>query len=443
MYRDDMARRRLQQNGELTRAGGYWWLRWHEDHINADGECKRGWSRRVCIGSCDGLGAFTKKQAQRTAWENFLSRLDQNNRTPQSIMTVRQFVERKFVPEHVVYLKRAGKDHYQSQLPFVLNGVPDKKGARGGKTRFKPGEEPPALTRRFGIGDMRLRDVRREDAQRLVGTMLDRGYSVQAAKHVKTVISAIYTHAQEEDWFSGKNPAQGVKLPEMVRATPHALSFDQLSGLLSVLTAMVRIMVFMASLTSMNIAEICGLRWKRLNLTASPIIMDAELLPPFTAAVREQYYKGEYGSEKAKARRRNVPLPVWLVTALVELKKRDRSVGPEDPVFAGATGKPVCENAIVQRHLKPAGEKLNMPWLSWHDLRRTFATLADAEKISIGERKELMGHARAEQTLAYTHTPNEQARSVLEALSDKLVKAAHLDTPKEQKVIPINKASGQ
>ena len=125
VYRDDMARRRLQQNGELTRAGGYWWLRWHEDHINADGECKRGWSRRVCIGPCDGPGAFTKKQAQRMAWENFLSRLDQNNRTPQSIMTVRQFVERKFVPEHVVYLKRAGKDHYQSQLPFVLGGVPD------------------------------------------------------------------------------------------------------------------------------------------------------------------------------------------------------------------------------------------------------------------------------------------------------------------------------
>jgi len=61
-----------------------------------------------------------------------------------------------------------------------------------------------------------------------------------------------------EDWFSGRNPAQGVRLPEMVRATPHALSFDQLSNLLPVLTPRVRAMVFMASLTSMNIAEICG-----------------------------------------------------------------------------------------------------------------------------------------------------------------------------------------
>ena len=84
----------------------------------------------------------------------------------------------------------------------------------------------------------------------------------------------------------------------------------------------------------MNIAEICGLRWKRMNLSAEATVMDADLLPPFTAAVREQYYKGEYGPEKAKARRRNVPLPAWLVTALAELKKRDHWVGPEDPVFA-------------------------------------------------------------------------------------------------------------
>ena len=75
-----------------------------------------------------------------------------------------------------------------------------------------------------------------------------------------------------------------------------------------------------------------------------------------------------------------------------------------------------------------------MPWLCWHDLRRTFATLADAGKISIGERKELMGHSRAGQTLQYTHTPSEQARGVLEAACQpELVKAAHRGGRKRQR----------
>jgi integrase len=103
-------------------------------------------------------------------------------------------------------------------------------------------------------------------------------------------------------------------------------------------------------------------------------------------------------------------------------------------------GKPLCENAIVQRHLKPAGLKLGMSWLSWHDLRRTFATLADQEKISIGERKELMGHGRAEMTLHYTHVPSQQVSEVLERLSDKIITAANLK-PTQQKVVAIKKAA--
>jgi integrase len=166
----------------------------------------------------------------------------------------------------------------------------------------------------------------------------------------------------------------------------------------------------------MNIAEICGLKWKRLNLNAEPMIMDDELVLPFHAAVREQWYKQQWGSVKAKARRRDVLLPQWGVEQLRELHQRMKWVEPEDPVFAGTSGRPLCENAIAKRHLKPAGARLGIPWLSWHDLRRTFATLADLEKISIGERKELMGHGRAEMTLHYTHSPSEQVCEVLERL---------------------------
>jgi integrase len=77
-----------------------------------------------------------------------------------------------------------------------------------------------------------------------------------------------------------------------------------------------------------------------------------------------------------------------------------------------------------------------MPRLSWHDFRRTFATLADGEEISIGERKELMGHGRAEMTLLYTHVPSPRVSKVLERLSGKIVAAANLK-PGNKKVVPM------
>ena len=63
-----------------------------------------------------------------------------------------------------------------------------------------------------------------------------------------------------------------------------------------------------AILTSMNIAEICGLQWKRVNLTDGFVTVDGESLPPLSIAVRRQWYRGEYGAVKAKGRRRNLPI---------------------------------------------------------------------------------------------------------------------------------------
>jgi len=103
-------------------------------------------------------------------------------------------------------------------------------------------------------------------------------------------------------------------------------------------------MVLFAILTSMNIAEICGLQWKRVNLNEQFTTVDGESLPPLTIAVRAQWYRGEYGSVKAKSRRRNLPIPVALRGVLAKIKERTKFTGPDDPVFAARTGKPVDEH---------------------------------------------------------------------------------------------------
>ena len=169
-----MARRRLQQKGDLYQQGGWFKLRWKEDQRLADGTIRYGWSKPVWIGPAMGRGRMTEKQAQRIAWDNFLSRLDQNMRTPQSVATVREFVERKFKPEHVAMLKPAGRVHYDSMLKFVLDGVPEKKilERRNGKRA-----ESVPVKRLHGIGGARLRDVASEHIQRIVSGAIARGYA--------------------------------------------------------------------------------------------------------------------------------------------------------------------------------------------------------------------------------------------------------------------------
>ena len=64
----------------------------------------------------------------------------------------------------------------------------------------------------------------------------------------------------------------------------------------------------MAILTGMNVAEICGLQWKHVNLSPSEQYADGEVIPSRTIAVRKQWYRGELNSVKI-GRTRNVSDP--------------------------------------------------------------------------------------------------------------------------------------
>jgi integrase len=392
----NLARRRLQQKGDLFDQGGMWKLRWHEDKIGGDGKVVRGWSRAVHIGPSVGTGKLTEKEARRLGWENFLSKLDAGICTPNAAMTLGNFVEQKFLPEHVAFLKKSGRVHYESMLKHVL----------------------PALR------DRRLRDTTSAEIQKLVSSMLAKNYSVQTVKHVRTVVSAIFTHAKRLGWHSGDNPAKLVRLPEMVRKEAHALSFDQAVAALGALKSPAREMVLFAILTSMNIAEICGLQWKRVNLTDQFATVDGESLTPLTIAVRRQWYRGEFGSVKAKSRRRNLPIGMILVGVLAKMKDRATFTGPDDPVFSARTGKPVDEHNIARRHLKPIGGSLGMPWLSWHCFRRTHTTLANELGMAFTDRMAMMGHSEARMTALYTADDLQRRRTVLDQMAARLVPSA-------------------
>lgn len=403
---DNMARRRLQKEGHLYKDGGWWRLPWREDVIGDSGLPER---RRMStvIDRCEGAGALTERQAKRKAWDLVLSKVNQRELIPQSLTKLADFVEMQFKPEYVLALKLGSQVHYRVQLTHVV----------------------------AELGGVSLREVKHEHVQRpCLGLLAKtyqlgkdgprRPYSVQAALHLKNAVSAVFEHAKAVGMYSGENPARYVRLPEMRRKLKHSLTVDQMKLVLAALPSPALEMAHVAVLTSMNIAEICGLVWKFVNLTDAWVIVDGEPVPPLAIAVRQQWSTrkggGAYHSLKAGTRRRNLPVDAALAKILRSVAAQSTFTGPEDAVFVSGTGRPVDAHNLSNRVLRPVGAKLGMPWLGWHVFRHTFASWARQEALSPADQMASLGHGDIRMTMQYGEQDLDRRRGVVGKLAAKL-----------------------
>jgi integrase len=76
-----------------------------------------------------------------------------------------------------------------------------------------------------------------------------------------------------------------------------------------------------------------------------------------------------------------------------------KSEGPEELVFQSvATGRPMRDNAVLTRHIKPVARKLGLEWVNWQVLRRSCATWMKQAGVDVKEAQGIMRHARASTT---------------------------------------------
>jgi len=282
------------------------------------------------------------------------------------------FVEQKFIPEYVARKRLAGRSHFQAILKHILTPrLADRAfGLQTDQANVRLKETPgwPYLD------SLRLDEVTPERIQHLVSAAMRRGYSTQMATHIRNVLCAIFWHAIKSGVFNGTNPAVDVALPAMSRKKAHTLSLSQLKQVMHWMRYPEREIALLMMLTDMSVAEICGLRWKYLNLSADRHLADGHRIPPRTIAVWNQSYRGEFGPVMEK-RKRFIPIPDLLSSTLLELKARGKFTSTDDFVLASRTGTPISPDNLTARRLKSIGKRLDMPWLSWNVFHRTQAAL--------------------------------------------------------------------
>ena len=384
-----MSRRRGQRSGYLRAECGTWLLTYR---VYVAGQKPK--RVTVSIGPSEGPGRLTEKQAQRFADAHYLHPLDEMIQRPLSTMTVEEYWKKTFEPSMAAYTKKSTQNQYRSLYA----------------TYIKP-----------FLGNDRFHDIVPDSVEALVARVIGAGKSKATAKHVRKVLGAIFDRAKASKVAFGDNPVyQSRKITVEPKRPKTSLNPDQFRALLALLPSAsmlwsqpYREMAFTAAVTSMNAAELCGMRWRSVNLSAEFVSLDGVTIPPFSLAVLEHWKIGQYTSTKTGNRERIIPIPDELRTLLCELKAVSECTKPHQPVFSSREGTPVDADNVRARFLKPAAEKLGLVGIGWHSFRRTNATQTNAAGMNAHDRKQVLGHGSMSMVNHYTAADLERTRSGL------------------------------
>lgn len=154
------------------------------------------------------------------------------------------------------------------------------------------------------------------------------------------------------------------------------------------LPALVKTMIEVAYFTGLRVSEILGLQWQDVDF------------PNLVIHVRRSAVGKHVDETKNPASDDDVPLHRDLAKALREWKAAE-------PVWGGwvfgspLTKRPYHEMNLQQKHLRPAGERLGVKNLGWHNFRHTFSVDLETAGVSDRVQQKAMRHGDPAMTRHY------------------------------------------
>lgn len=161
--------------------------------------------------------------------------------------------------------------------------------------------------------------------------------------------------------------------------------------------------------TGLRIGELCALKWKDINFSAKLLSVDKTMIRTYT---KEDGSKLHITSPKTKSSLRNIPLNSWIMQYATLLQ------GEDDHYIL--TNKPsYIEPNKYRLYYNKMLKDLELPHLTFHALRHTFATRCIECGCDYKSLSELLGHSNVSITMnIYVHPQMELKRKCVELLCD-------------------------
>jgi len=338
-----MARRRFQDPRPVRR--GEWWtlLVWKDHFIAGKHKRKR---QRIKLAPAN----MREREVLKVAAE-YLRPLNQGLESIGSATNFQSYVESTYKPVVMPLMASSTRERYEGVIRNYLY---------------------PAFANSC------LRDLTTLEIQRYFsGTTLST-LGQESKDKIRDVLSSILRSTVGYGLLV-KNPVEGVRLPTSKRgkrkAKPH-ITPEQFEQLVNEIPEPYSTMVFVAVYTGLRVSELIGLRWEDVH--ADSITID------------ERYCRGDWGEPKSDCSNATIGVDGSVIERIEGLKsltvivragrakrryKAVKSAHPKDLVFQSVKdGKPMRDNNVLVRFIKPAARKLGIEFVNWRSLRTSYAT---------------------------------------------------------------------
>jgi integrase len=348
-----MKPRERYQNGSIRRekrkhGPAVWTLRWRE--TNSDGSIKR---RKHLIGTTE---QFPTKASALKACEFLRSTINRETKVPHTVA--------ELVAHYIKHELPAKTPYTQEVYRFYISDW---------------------ITPRWRTCS--LSDVRTVAVESWLKTLdLSNGSKAK----VRNIMSALYSHAQRWEFYD-RNPITLVRQSAKRRRIPDVLTADEAKALLSKLTGIYRVMVFVAVTTGLRVSELLGLRWQDCDFKARELHLTRGIVRQHETAM------------KTEASRKPAPMEAGLADVLMDWRAHSAYNQPDDYILASIEmdGKqPLWPNTAMAKHIRPAAVSAGiLKRIGWHTLRHTFGTLLKANGEDVATVQSLMRHANVSVTM--------------------------------------------
>jgi integrase len=186
-----------------------------------------------------------------------------------------------------------------------------------------------------------------------------------------------------------RNPMELVEIKGSSRRgkRPQCLTPEQCSALLSILREPYRTMVLVALCLGLRVSELLSLRWSDFDFGNLKV------------SVVRSVVRGIVDRTKTEASEDDLPLDPAFAAALLAYREIG-APSSDDWLFPSPrTGRPYEPGTIQQKVLRPAGDKLGIANLGWHNFRHSYRTMLDATGAATGAQQRLMRHSQVSTTM--------------------------------------------